>query len=410
MRIYDLKRFHLPHFRPSILFGLLSFAVFRLATALVVFVAQRFGPAANRFIGPCNRFTQAAILRSSPLGYLLSAWDRWDTCHYLLIAATGYAGHVQQSVWPPLYPALIAATGWLFKPPILSALIVSNLAALACFILFYELVAGRWGDGAARKAVWLLAAYPTAFYLVAGYTESLALAFALACFLALRKRSWVWAGVWAALSALAREQGVFLIAPILWLAYEDWRKAGGKLPTIRLPEQTPAILTAAALPGLAFAGFTAFVRFGLEDPWPWDTLTKFWHMHTGWPWQGIVGDLSLLASHALGTRAAQNFNYTATLADLVLAVACACWLIDGRRTLPGAYQVYGWLLLLVPLVKLENPSILMSVSRYTLSVFPIFVAQAQRINRKWALWAFCGVSALAQIALLVPFYQWKWVA
>lgn len=396
------------HFRSSLLFGLISFTVFRLATALVVIVAARVAPVTNLPFGPCNRFTQLALTHSGIYGDFLAAWDRWDTCHYLVIATSGYIGHVVQSVWPPLYPALIAAFGWIFKPPMLAALVVSNLAALACFILFYELVAGRWGEGAARKSVWLLAVYPTAFYLVAGYTESLALAFGLACFLALRRRSWWWAGIWAALSALTRQQGVFLVAPIVWVALEDWWRTGHKLP-VELPADTPSILAAVALPALAFVSFNLFVRFGLKDPWPWNTLAKIWHIHTGWPWEGVLGDLSLLASHSLGMRAALNFNYTATLADLILALACAYWLIEGRK-LPQAYQVYGWVMLLVPLVKVENPSILMSVSRYTLSIFPIFIVQALRIKRRWVLWAFYLGSALAQIALLVPFYQWKWVA
>jgi hypothetical protein len=391
--------------RPSVLYGLLGFAVVRAVTGLVIAAATRLTLAVGRPIGPCSHLSRLALTQSGRFGYLLAAWERWDTCHYLLLSQLGYTGHVQQSVWPPLYPALIAAAGWLFKPPLLAALVISNLAALACFILFYELVAGRWGDALARKSVWLLAVYPTAFYLVAGYTESLALSFALACFLALRKRRWVWAGIWAGLATLTRQQGVLLIAPMLALAYTDWRRSGAEGHEFKLPP----VLLGLGLPALAFAGFSLFVHFGLRSPWPWVTLEAFWKTHTAWPWEGIFGNLSLLAGHTLGIPSPYKFNLVALVADLLLACLCVYWLIDGRR-LPAEYLVYSWALLLVALAKVEASSALMSVSRYTLSIFPIFVAQALRINRKWALWSFCAASALAQIALLVCFYRWIWVA
>jgi Gpi18-like mannosyltransferase len=87
----------------------------------------------------------------------------------------------------------------------------------------------------ARRSVICLAVFPTAYYLVAGYTESLFLALTLGAFLAALKRRWLVAGSLAYLASLTRLQGAVLLLPLGWIAYVQLRQAGLRALLARLP-------------------------------------------------------------------------------------------------------------------------------------------------------------------------------
>lgn len=63
----------------------------------------------------------------------------------------------------------------------------------------------------------LMALYPFSFFALGIYTESLFLLLCLLCMITARRQNWLWAGVWGALAALCRNQGLVLILPLLYL-------------------------------------------------------------------------------------------------------------------------------------------------------------------------------------------------
>ena len=120
----------------------------------------------------------------------------------------------------PLYPWLVGRLGSLTGDFLLSALIVSNFAALSLFILFYE-VARAEGLNARQAgiAVLSLALFPTAFFLIAAYTDALFLALALGAWLSARRKRWFLASLLSGLATLTRLQGALLtpVLGLLWL-------------------------------------------------------------------------------------------------------------------------------------------------------------------------------------------------
>ncbi len=389
----------------SIVYGAFSFVVYRLIVSLVIREAVQHLPIIGKWtFSPCTPEINHTIMESGRFGYLVAAMYRWDTCNYLLIANDGYLPHVKQTVWPPLFPMLISLVDKIFHLPMLSAMVVSNVAALACFILFFRVVEVNWGSAIARKAIWLLAIYPTAFYLLAGYTESLAMALALACFLALHDRKWILAGVLAAIATLARMQNIVLAAPMFFIAVLDFFRSGRKLPP-----RLPAILAAMLLPLLAFAGYNSYIHFYLGMPWPSETLAVRWGQVPGWPWVGVIEAVKYLLGRLPGSPASVRYNYTSIVADLSLFGYCVGWLIAGLK-LPIPFQVYSWLMLLTPLIAEGSSNHIRSTARYTLSVFPIFVIMALRVKNRWVMGILILISIAAQIHMLVSFYQWIWVA
>lgn len=386
-------------------YALITFIVLRVATSLFVLIVSLIVPPDH----PPAPYSPQVVLSLENGGvfdrYFLLPWYRWDTTHYIDIADRGYQADLQNTVWPPVYPLLIRLFGVVFKPPMLAALVVSNLAAVVMFYLLYKLVAEEWNEALARQVLGWVAVFPTAFFLVNGYTESLFLALALGSLMSARRQRWQFAGLLGALASLVRIQGVFLIVPLLWeagLAYTRWRRESSS--RWGLFSNSALVLSAIGLLPLALLMFSGFVHFSLGAAWPWKTLASGWQEHAGFPWTGIISNASMLAHQPF-----RIFSISLYF-DLLLGLWAVFLFFRGEMNLPGVYSLFSIAMLLPAMMKLRADNTYASLSRYVLSVFPLFITQAQLLkHRPWQIfWGiFCIVS---QGLLLFIFYKWEWVA
>ncbi|MER3515340.1 MAG: hypothetical protein C4310_13885, partial [Chloroflexota bacterium] len=130
------------------------------------------------------------------------------------VATVGYAGFDHSLHVQPLYPLLIRAIGTLLaRDWLLASIVVANVAYLLALIYFHRLVVLDFSEDVARRSVVCLALFPTAFYFLAGYSESLLLLGSVAGFYYARRGRWAAAGVAGLLAALARWQGALLVVP-----------------------------------------------------------------------------------------------------------------------------------------------------------------------------------------------------
>jgi Gpi18-like mannosyltransferase len=109
-------------------------------------------------------------------------------------------------------------------------MVVSSLACFVAFVYLLKLVSLEFGEESAKRTLLYLAVYPMSFFLLAVYTESLFLAFTVAAFYHARRGQWTFAGAAAFLAALTRVNGILLVLPI---AYEAWQQTGGNLRSLR---------------------------------------------------------------------------------------------------------------------------------------------------------------------------------
>ena len=187
-------------------------------------------------------------------GYeLLGIWQRFDALWYQKIAMKGYEYDPKATTFLPLYPLLVRGVAWALQAKyVLSTLLVSNVAYVVAMILLYKLASLDLPESRSRRALLYISIYPTAFFFLSGYTESLFLALTVGAFLAARKgRWWLCAGL-GALAAATRGPGVLLILP---LAYEFWRQRG-----LRIAKGSIPALSLLCIP-LAFLLFQAYVRY-----------------------------------------------------------------------------------------------------------------------------------------------------
>jgi len=330
----------------------------------------------------------------------LAPWYRWDTGHYIEIADLGYNFDLVNSVWPPLYSFLIKIVGFFIKPTILSAIFVSNIFFIFGLFLLYLFVRDNFGEELSKRTLFYTVIFPTSFYFVAGYTESIFLFLSIAVFMLLKKKMWLWAGLISALATLTRVQGLLLIIPIvieLWKEYifnKDYRSF------------FTHILTCAYAP-FAYGLYSLYVFFGLRTDWPWVTLSTEWNQHFGWPWEGIISTTSIL----LGRQIENDITPTIVkLLSIILPIGAALILYKIRKVIPLSLSVYSWGMLIMVLGKIDDNNAIVSTIRYLISIFPIFIGQAILLKNKFIKMGYFVFGLATQIILLVFFYWWYWVA
>lgn len=380
--------------------SLLICIVLRLTTSALMAYLMIFAPISAHPEEVSDPVKIAALESQGEFSRLfLSPWYRWDTFHYLDIVEKGYATP-KESVWPPLYPALVKLFSLSGMSDMLAALLVSTFACLAGFILLYKIVSEIWDEGTARQSVFYAAIFPTSFFLMTGYTEALFLALILASFLTARRRKWIAAGILGCLAGLTRNVGILMIFPVLWEGYEAYREK-----SLKNKKELVNFAVGLALIPAGLAAFFVYVHYGLNFPWPWVSLGHYWDLHWDWPWAGFIGNIRYLAAPEHSVLL--NFSL---IADLTLAVLTAVMLFWKTEKMPGSFLIFAWALFLLSIVKISSENLLVSVSRYLIPIFPIYISLAQHLKLKSTKLAWAVIFILGQFTLLGCYFTWIWVA
>jgi hypothetical protein len=326
-------------------------------------------------------------------GALLGVWARWDALHYLMLARVGYFGvGVGDSVFYPLYPALIRFVALpLAGDNLLSALVVSSAACVVALAMLYLLAEREYGTTAARWAVLALAVYPTAFFLLAPFTESLFLALTLAAFVMAGERRWWLAGLLGAAASLARGPGLLTAAALGCIA---WRQRA-QWPATRLGHLPP--LDQIAGLGLPVAGGAAFI---------------IWRAWVGFPSLGSVlaqySGLQLIdpvRGLALAVEQFVQVHDLPTTLDVVSGLLfCGMFAAMGAnaRWRKPEWLVYMALNLGTFLSKRSvQASSLQSLARYVLTLFPAFVVAGDWLAQRGPRLRFVYFLASSTVLLIL---------
>ena len=342
------------------------------------------------------------------LGAITDVWARWDSVHFLRIAEHGYS--TAEVAFYPLYPALVALIGRVFFGHyVLAGIVVSLAAALGSFLLLERIAAERLGLDGARRAVLYLALFPTALFLQAVYSESLFLFLCLGAFAFAERARFPEAGALAGLAVLTRPTGLALLPPLALLARRHWWQL------------------ATALPIVAMYPIVLWQQIG--DPWAFAHAEGTWHRHlsAAGPFGGIWNALRAgwagarqLASgsnaHVYWTAvapsdsaplrtAALNLELLAFLV-LFIVLAAIAW-----RRFGVPYGLFAALSLAIPLSVPSARWPLLSLPRFGLTIFPLFLALAWLGGRRPGTHtAIVGSSALLLGVFVTQWALWDWVA
>ena len=371
------------------------FSIF-LATRLAFLMLTYFGRALLH---------DPALVGNSRLGfsgYLLDSWYYRDSQWFLAIVRNGYnyngVGHRSAVAFFPLYPASVKLLQGLTSiDPSVMAMIVSNLAFLGAMIYMQKLCALEFGDAAARRAVFYMAIFPTAFFTFAPYSESLYLMLSIASLYYMRCERWWAAGILGGFAALERILGVLLSIPFAW---EYAHRRGFAWRKLRLDVLGGAFIPAGLLSYMVYL-------YGLTgDPFAFVHAEAGWYRVSRLPWEVLVTslrDIPLSAANHPYFQAHSLIENGCVLAALLLLTA-------GVRSVPVSFTLYGFAcmaaLVSSPIITSDIP--LQSMSRYVLVLVPIYMVLAKLGSRPIfdRLYVLLSAGGLAMFTTLFVNHMW----
>ncbi len=321
-----------------------------------------------------------------PLTALGRAWDHWDAQHYLYLATHGYSatGDARNLIaFFPLYPALISAIAATGLPARTAALLISNVAGVVAAILLYEIAAAPGveraavsprqdlRENAAFRAAAFFIVFPTAYFLLVGYTEALFCALAFGAVLAARRQRWLFAGLLGGLAAAARLTGLALL-PFLLIELFYARHA------------LRAVWQAVIAPVLIVLGFLTYLLTNLlvlGDAFAFISVQRqHWSHSLSAPWVGF--------------------------ADAIRGIG---WRVPWEKLTVGGGEVAGGIAAYATVltVMVTFLPFWLSIPRYLLAMYPMFLLVG-RISYRWVYLAMVAASFVALLVFGLAFGRGYW--
>jgi hypothetical protein len=358
------------------------------------------------------RWDDPAVTRD--LGFVTDVWARWDSVWFLRIAEHGYGSlEGTAAAFYPLYPAAVGIVGRAFLGHyVLAGIAVSLAASLAAFVLLHDLAETKLGAEGARRTVLYLAVFPMTLFLQAVYSEALFLLLTVAAFLLAERRRFAPAGVIAGLALLTRPVGLALLPALALIA---WRS----------PNRRRALANLAVAP-LLFCVYPLYLWIDRGDPFAFAHAQDVWTRHISYA--GPLGGIwdGLRAGWA-GVRQLVSGSHTTTywpavdgtdpmrvaavnLEALAFLVLFAALTVVAWRRFGAPYGLFAALSLAIPLSVPSERWPLLSLPRFGLVVFPLFLALAALGGRPRVHVAIVSVSSIMLGVAIVQWSLWQWVA
>jgi len=326
-----------------------------------------------------------------PLTALGREWTQWDATHYLYLATHGYSatGDTRNLIaFFPLYPALISAMAAIGLPARGAALLISNIAGVIAAIALYELARIDDREKAAFRAAAFFLVFPTAYFLMVGYTEALFCALAFSAVLLARRQQWVGAGMLAGLAAATRLTGIALL-PVIVIELFMARRLLRSVWEALLP---PSLIV------LAFATYLATNLLVLGSPIAFVSVQReHWAHSLAAPWNGFAAAIRSISWRVpwekLTVGGGEIAGGLAAYATTTLS-----WL--RLRPSDAAYAT-------VVTVMVTFLPFWLSIPRYLLCLYPLFLL-AGRIRNRWIYLVMVSASFVAQIVFGLAFGRGYW--
>jgi len=148
----------------------------------------------------------------------LTRLANFDGAHYLIIAKDGYQQY--QQAFFPLYPLMIRIIICILPISYFaSGYILSWVFWIIGLYLLVQLMRDLFPDKRIEKYILAFLVFPTSFFYISVYPESIFFLLLLAVFLLLLRKKYIYAGIFAYFAGMTKIQGFLLFLPfafVLW--------------------------------------------------------------------------------------------------------------------------------------------------------------------------------------------------
>lgn len=328
----------------------------------------------------------------------------WDAGIFLAIADGGYPldDDPFRAAFFPGWPVAERAASWPLSLLVdqeaalvgAGVLLTTGLSLVAALLL-HRIAHAQFGREAASWAVVLLMAWPSAAFLTTLYSESLYLVAAMGAWLLATQRRWTTAGLLCGVASFTRVTGVFLCVALVVMYLTTvargrqrfrWVDVGGVL-----------------LGGWGVVVYFAYLFATTGDLLAWShSQAAGWDRRTVAPWSSLQATWALMTSTELDNA---DWRWQ-MLADIVivLVVAALAVVMAIRRYWPELT------LTVLTLGTVITSTSYISVTRYTLSVFPLMIlggSLLSRLRRRRAV-VIAGVSTVWMSGVMGAFALGYW--
>jgi len=345
---------------------------------------------------------------------LVEPMRQWDGLWYRLIAIDGYDTHPATAAFWPLFPWLMKVGSTVSNvAPETIGYLIANVSFFGALILLYRLISLDFDREIARRTLVALAFFPTALFFSAVYTESLFLLLIVASLYAARQEQWFAAGLYGMLAALTRSQGVLLLLPFAVLFVQQHH--------FELRRWFPNAIFA-ALPALGPVIFGWQLKQADYGWLEFVDVQEQWERHRTWPWTTLQDALNAADGGWVSTffddptwstitsNAFRNQFANSNTAELIFTVLFFVLALIGLRILPLYQSALVWPALLIPLFDPSDVHPLMSMPRFGIVLFPLFVVLAFLIRDRRSALPALAISLLLLVIFTAQFALGYWVS
>jgi hypothetical protein len=321
---------------------------------------------------------------------LIAIWQRFDVNWYLSIAQNGYGSVSGDVHFPPFYPILIQLLSFFLRDDMLSALLIAQAALYYLVKLLYELFSEQGGDEIAKRSIFLLLIFPTSFFFFSAYTEAIFIIFAILCLKAVQNHGWHWAGFWIFCAILVRLQGMVLLLPLAW----------GLLQTRLKPVRFIELFFAGLGPAIAI-GLYLLVRAKGGDESVIPFVEENLHARIAPPWDNIIYAFQFIRNGLAGYIDYINLAALA-LFSILIAVNWRKFRVEHLLFMVGSILLFT--------MRLVDTQPLNSMTRYLLTIFPVFFLIGKYTGNTWMNRLVFLIFLILNLFLSAQFFLWGWVA
>ena len=342
------------------------------------------------FIGSRNHFDERLPkwLYDQRMPRWLWMWASLDGNHYLSIARDGY--YEFEYGFFPLYPTLIkfinSLTGFQF---VISGLVVSYLSFLGMIVMGGKLLRLDYSIARSKSIFYWLLAFPTAFFLISVYNDSLYLFLALTSWYLIRKKK-IWAGATVGyFAALTRITGLALFPALVAEVIMSKKKTKELFPLILIPLGTLSYL-------LYLEEFRGSWKLFFDSMAVWGQQRFVFPLQTLWRYLKII----------LGFQTLDRAYLVASM-EISVVILSIILLIRGWKSVRLPYLIYAITVLLLP----SSSGTLAGMPRYFYHAFPlVIILSGIFYNKKIVGYLVMILSLILQLYLMAYFSQGHFIA
>lgn len=326
-------------------------------------------------------------------------WVRSDAPHYLGIAEYWYRTvgdprfHI---VFFPFYPMMVHLADAVIGNTFVSSLAVSNLALTAACYYLYKLALLDGDHKSARRAVKYLLLFPVAFFLGAGFSESVFIFLVAGALYYSRNGNFALAAFLGALAAFTRMLGVLAAIPILLEAFEQskaygiWRENGF---AAALRVFWKRALWALLVP----VGTFAYLLINKLVTGDWFTFMVYQREH--WYQEFGLFFLNVGTIFSQISPAEPDMNAFLWIPELVCIVLTLVVMVRTCKTQRISYVYFALAYFLAAIA----PTWLLSAPRYIMAMVPLYFMLASVTKKRWADVLLSAGFAAAQVYMMWGF-------